>query len=356
MGSAPLTFEAAELLASDPVAEPLVAGGVRCHGGFAADGAYVPPRTKHRVPAIRAWQDAHVAAFGRPLLDAPISLWPEPFPNVAQTKHLLREGVREPTIVALTRIGTVEGFGSMIRHVDASGMQRHFAEPIDGTALDHLGRGLFEAHARDEAGYSGEAGHEQMWFAARDIAFERPVTADETQTMLARLGIAPPGASGPPAGAVASAPRRFPELDPALETMIRRMISLLFIEVSAFHTFAWAEEVLGDADLVAGDGEAAVLVRCIRADETPHVEYLRTALTEMRDRTFVGTSGARVPGERVVSTLWDDALAQSLGPNRDQQRRATLAELERALAGHPRRGAVLDEFHALARPAPDPRP
>ncbi len=30
----------------------------------------------------------------------------------------------------------------------------------------------------------------------------------------------------------------------------------------------------------------------IRADETPHVEYLRTALTEMRDRTWIGTSGA----------------------------------------------------------------
>ena len=32
----------------------------------------------------------------------------------------------------------------------------------------------------------------------------------------------------------------------------------------------------------------------VRADETPHVDYLRTALTEMRDRTFVGESGAQV--------------------------------------------------------------
>ena len=36
------------------------------------------------------------------------------------------------------------------------------------------------------------------------------------------------------------------------------------------------------AKAVDGDGEAARIVSYIRADETPHVEYLRTALTEMR--------------------------------------------------------------------------
>ena len=84
------------------------------------------------------------------------------------------------------------------------------------------------------------------------------------------------------------------------------MIGLLFIEVSAFHTFAWAEAVLSDTDLVAGDGEAARLVACIRTDETPHVDYLRTALTEMRDRTFVGESGRKIAGAEVIATLWDD--------------------------------------------------
>ena len=75
------------------VAEPLIAGGVRCHGGFAADGSYVSPRTKNRVPAIEAWQQSHREQFGTEILDAPIELWPELFPNVAQTKYLLREGV-----------------------------------------------------------------------------------------------------------------------------------------------------------------------------------------------------------------------------------------------------------------------
>ncbi len=32
-----------------------------------------------------------------------------------------------------------------------------------------------------------------MWFAARDVAFEHPVTEDETQPMLERMGINAPG-------------------------------------------------------------------------------------------------------------------------------------------------------------------
>ena len=133
------------------------------------------------MPAIEAWQQSHREQFGTEILDAPLELWPEPFPNVAQTKYLLREGVREPTIAALTRIGTVEGFGAMIRYVQrrrpAALLRR---ERSTGTAIAHLDRGLFEAHARDEAGWEDEGGHKQMWFAARDVAFENPVTEDET--------------------------------------------------------------------------------------------------------------------------------------------------------------------------------
>jgi hypothetical protein len=349
-----LNWSEAELLANDDVAEPLVAGGVRCHGGFAADGTYVSPRTKYRVPATKAWQQSHREVFGGEILDAPLELWPEVFPNVAQTKYLLREGVPEPTISALTRIGTVEGFGSLIRAVNVDNMQRYFAESIAGTAVAHLQSGLFEAHARDEAGWEEEAGHKQMWFAARDIAFEDPVTDDMTQTMLVRMGIVAADGKAPTpeeARRNAEALRRFPDLDLSLEMMLRRMVGLLFIEVSAFHTFAWAAEVLADTDLVAGDGRAADLVAYIRADETPHVDYLRTALTEMRDRTFVGESGARIPGAEVIGTLWDTALEQSLGVNRDNFVRQAMGELEHALSGHARRDDILDGFRALGAEA-----
>ena len=54
-----VTFSERELLENHEVAEPLVAGGVRCHGGFDAEGRYVSPRTRNRLPAIAAWQQSH---------------------------------------------------------------------------------------------------------------------------------------------------------------------------------------------------------------------------------------------------------------------------------------------------------
>ena len=77
-------------------------------------------------------------------------------------------------ISTMTRVGTVEGFGAFLRYSPIPDLQANFDEPIKGTAMAHLGGGLFEAHARDEAGYEDEGGHKQMWFAARDVAFERP--------------------------------------------------------------------------------------------------------------------------------------------------------------------------------------
>ena len=349
MTSLQLEYSEAELLETDAVDEPVIAGGVRCHGGFTSAG-YVSPRTKNRVPAIDAWQQSHREQFGTEILDAPLELWPDVYPNVAQSKYLLREGVRDPMISSLTRIGTVEGFGGLIRAVQVSDMQSHFDESIKGTALAHLQSGLFEAHARDEAGFEDEGGHKQMWFAARDVAFENPVTDDMTQQMLERMGIVPAGGKVPTAAetkAAAEAIRKFPDLDLTLEMMIRRMVGLMFIEVSAFHTFAWAEEILRDDDLVAESEMAAQLVRCIRADETPHVDYLRTALTEMRDRTFVGESGKKTSGAEVIGTMWDVSLEQSLGANRQAFLKQARGEIDHALANNPRRAAILEGFDAL---------
>src|SRR4051794_29134238 len=56
MSTLQLHYREDELLADHDVAEPLFAGGVRCHGGFTDEGTYVSPRTKHRVPATKAWQ------------------------------------------------------------------------------------------------------------------------------------------------------------------------------------------------------------------------------------------------------------------------------------------------------------
>jgi hypothetical protein len=347
-----------ELLATDDVAEPLVVGGVRCHGGFDDAGAYHSPRTRHRVPAIDAWQQHHAATFGADLIDVPLSTWPETYPNIAQAKFLIREGVPGPVITTLTRIGTVEGFGAMIRYANVGDPQRHFDESVSGTALAHLHRGLFEAHARDEAGFDAEAGHKQMWFAARDVAFENPVTQDETARMLERMGIGSGGSTAPDPQRIRrqmEEARVFADLNLEFEMLIQRMINILLIEISAFHTFAWAESVLSDTDLVGGEGAAGRLVSYIRQDETPHVEYLKTALTEMRDRTFIGDSGRKHAGTDIVGGLWERGLAQSLGPRREQTLTLTLREVEHALDGNPRRDALLEEFHAhgTIRPTDD---
>ena len=341
----------AELLESNPVAEPLVAGGVRCHGGFDDSGRYVSPRTRNRWTAIESWQQQHVQHFDMPLLDIPLAAWPESYPNVAQAKFLIAAGVPEPIIATLTRIGTVEGFGAMIRYSLIPDFQACFVEDVRGTALTHLDEGLFEAHARDEAGYGDEGGHKQMWFAARDVAFENPITEDQTEVMLQRMGITTAGGGR---GSMIPDPT-FPDVDTNLELLIARMASLLLIEISAHHVFAWAEEVLADTELVAGEGDAARLVSYIRADEAPHVAYLKTVLSEMRDRTFVTSTGGQRPGSEVVGTLWERAKADSLGIRRQQNLTLTLREVEHALEGHARRDDLLEEFHALGsiRPSTD---
>src|SRR5215831_8803430 len=95
-------FTAEELLASHDYVEPLFAGGRRCHGGYMADGTYVSPRTKNRVRAIEAWKRHHFDQFGTELLDVPLDTWPEPYPNVAQSRHLIEHGVVAPVVATLS--------------------------------------------------------------------------------------------------------------------------------------------------------------------------------------------------------------------------------------------------------------
>lgn len=344
-----------ELLADEPNLEPLIVGDHRCHGGFDESGQYRSPRTRFRNPAIAAWQAQHSADFNTSLLDVPLDTWPPTSPNVAQSKFLLSEGVRAPVIVQLTRIGTVEGFGAAMRMWNVPDRQRFFVESIAGTTIEHLDRGLFEAQARDEAGWEDEYGHRDMWWAARDVAFENPVVEDMTELMLFRLGVTTaPGAPVPDAAAIRTQQHQvqvFAGIDLDAELMIQRMIGLLLIEISAAHLFAWAEELLSDSNLVAGNGEAARIVSYIRQDEAPHVEYLRTALTEMRDRTFVGEHG-NIPGAEVIGTLWERGIAESTGTRRDESLALALREVEAGLIDHPRRVEILENYKALGVASP----
>ncbi|HEX9682897.1 MAG TPA: hypothetical protein VGA13_07435 [Acidimicrobiales bacterium] len=353
-----VVFDPEELLSSHPIEQPLFAGGVRCHGGFDADGKYVSPRTATRGPAIAAWQRRHTSAFGTELLDVGLDAFPGQYPNLAQTRLLLDGGITQPLISELTRIGTVEGFGAMIRFSNIPDWGTVIDEDITGTSLAHLDRGLFEAHARDESGFEGEGGHQQMWYAARDIAFDHPATDDQTAVMLERMGLAKPG-RGQQGVDLELMARQFEErrlfrtLDWQIESLLERMIRLMMIEISAFHIFAWAEEILADTDRIAGDGEAARLVSYIRSDETPHIEYLKTALTELRDRTFVGDDGVRIPGAEVIGAMWDRALAESRGGRRSDFLDLTIGEVTHALADRHDADDLLEQFHALGDVRPD---
>src|SRR5215510_8487098 len=102
-----VTYSAEELLSSVPYDEPLIANGVRCHGGFVG-GRYRSPRSAGRGAAIAAWQ-ARLRERGVPLIEISPDLVPPQYPNAAQAVLLLREGVREPLVRVLTTIAIIEG-------------------------------------------------------------------------------------------------------------------------------------------------------------------------------------------------------------------------------------------------------
>jgi len=349
-------FTEQELLQSHDYAAPLEANGRRCHGGFDQDGTYVSPRTRYRAPAIEAWAAKRAEDFATPALEAPIDTWPRHFPSIEQSKFLIRKGVPDATISELTRIGTVEGFGALMRYLPLPDFQKIFDDSITGTATEHIRKGLFEAHARDEAGWEAEAGHNHMWFAARDIGFENPVTVDQTQIMLERMGITAPGGAPPDFAKLrelAMANRALPDdIDYDFESMLLRMIGLLFIEISAYHAFEWAEGVLADTELIAGDGEAARLISYIRQDEAPHVGYLTVALSEMRDRTWVGSTGKRYAGDEMIQRLWDRSLNESLFARRADFLSLIVREVTSPLDGRADRDDILEEFWSMGSVRP----
>jgi hypothetical protein len=105
--------------------------------------------------------------------------------------------------------------------------------------------------------------------------------------------------------------------------------------------------VLADTDLVAGDGEAARIIRHISSDETPHVAWLRTALSEMRDRTWVGKTGSTYDGGEMISLLWDRALHDSLLLRRQENLQFTIREIELATKGRSDADDLIEEMLGL---------
>jgi hypothetical protein len=331
-----LTYTPDELLSDGKYDAPLIAGEVLCHGGFDRDGQYRSPRTEVRNPAVQAWQGSLTRA-GHALIEIPDAYVPPQFPSVEQAKLLLKNGVREPIVRSLTVISILEGFGAIIRDVRVPALESLVVEPIDGTALAHLDRGLFEAHARDEAGYRDQGGHKQMWEAARDLALENPKVPSDV--FLRLMGDRGQSRGGDPL---------FPQLDKTLYRMISMMAQVFVIEVFARETFDWGVSLLSDPEVSAEPVRASNMVAYIRSDEAPHVEYLRAALSETRARTLRTLDGKTIAGKTVVDGIVHHILTR-VGETRpreqrDETRNALTAAIE---AGHAKKD-LLEAFDALA--------
>jgi hypothetical protein len=261
---------------------------------------------------------------------------PPNYPNYPQAKFLLQEGVVEPVTRALTIISIVEGFGARIREVKAPDFSAEIKESVEGTAVAHLANGLFEAHARDEAGHRNEGGHKQMWEAARDLGLAKPHVPGD---VLLRL------MSGNITG---ERVRMFPALSERMENMILMMANVLIVEHFAADTFAWAQQLLGDPEVSADPERAAHVVGCIARDEVPHVEYLTVALSELRARTLISADGRQeFSGAEVVDEVFRRQL-RGMATQRPRQSRERLRdEIRQSIADAQRASSIAKRFEDL---------
>ena len=190
-----------------------------------------------------------------------------------------------------------------------------------------------------------------MWYAVRDAALRHPkITAD----MYENLPIAPPpGYSGPAKAAPEAmgpgdlAARLFPEVDPLVEIELAVFAQILVIEIVAYGTFAWAREVLSDAECSAAPDFAPWMVDCIQQDEGLHVGYLQCALAEARARTLRTMDGATIPGDRIVDAICEKIIRTQTGGRRDRMLAYRMRQIRQELAERADGARVLAEFERL---------
>lgn len=346
------TYTYEQLMADPDFADRIRHDGRLLHGGVDADGGYLPPRSRHRLTAIEGWRE-HLRAEGHAADVLGVEVMPDEFfPSEDQAKLLLRNGARGAMARILTLIGVVEGFGNDgIKLMPPIDLSDHIVESIDGTCLAHLHRGLFEAHGNDEAGRGDECGHDQMWFAVRDAALDRPEILPDYFT---NLPIAPPPGYDGPAEAAPEAINinsmmepLVDGVDPMFELTIRGMATILVIELMAFRTFSWAETVLSDAACAVDPTFATRIIGHIRADEEIHVDYLQTALAELAVRSVVCTDGSTISGASLVQAACEAAVGAQTGDRFDRILAYRYGQVRDELATFADGDALLEEFDSL---------
>ena len=337
-----LTFTDSELLSDHDCAVRHEIAGQRLHGGFDADGGYVPPRSKGRRVALDNWT-AELRERGGDLLDADASLPTGPrVPNPAQQRYLIEHGITRPFWNGLTVTGKIEGRGRMIAEMPFPDMQRIVVEDIGGTALGHLKKGLLHAHGVDEGGEpsKGVGGHDVMWFVARDLAFGADAHPD----------VEPPGGIARPEGEE----RYMPELEVPYEMALRFLMNLLLIEFRAEIGFANSQATFRTPGLFgerAPDAlEAAEIIERIRTDEEIHVESLRLYLGELRSLTLKTVDGGTIPGAEIVDRFWTGLLHWATVEQPRLAAERQHAGLAEEILAHEDGARILAGFNALADP------
>ncbi|MFQ5667928.1 MAG: hypothetical protein ACE5I7_16055 [Candidatus Binatia bacterium] len=125
------------------------------------------------------------------------------------------------------------------------------------------------------------------------------------------------------------------------------MLGVLTVEVFAVAAFEWAKDVLGDSSLFPRSQDARALIECIQQDEVPHVQYLGTALAELRSRTLIGADGSSTHGRHVIERARDMIVDFQTGPRHRANCAFRMEVIERSLTDHPRRPMILEELRAL---------
>lgn len=334
-----LVYTRDELMAEHDYAEPHVVAGRRMHGGYLADGTYAPPRTKVRGPAVEAWTEA-LRARGGDLLDADASLLTGVrLPNIEQQRLLLRNGLGETFWNSLTTIGKIEAKGRLLADITFPDLQDVIVEDISEMAIGHLNGGLLVAHGLDEGGLPAEGigGHDEMWFAARDLAFGEGAYPD----------VEPPESIGR-----SDNQRRIPELPGEIEGLVSFLANLLLIEFRAELGFSESQAVLRTPDLFAdrraGAEEAADIIGRIRIDEEIHVSSLRLYLGEIRSCTFRTVDGGTISGAEVIDRFWDDLVRWATIDQPKLQAEQQREMLVQRILRHDDGEAILRQFDAAA--------
>lgn len=333
-----LIFEAEELLRSHDYATPHREAGFLLHGGFDAEGNYIPPRSLVREVAIENWTKA-LAERGGDLLKADSSLLAGlRYPSPEQMKLMLQEGLGQTFWNSLTITGAIEGRGRILAEIEFPDFGKAVVEDVSEMAVGHLNKGLLRAHGLDEGGEPdrGIGGHDVMWYALRDLAFgETDYPKPEVPENIAR----------PDTGT-----RRAPRIPAAIEQSISMLLNLLLIEFRAERGFQLSETLLRDPELFcdrrAEAERAADIVERIRTDEEIHVTSLRLYLGELRSLHFHTDDGETMLGAEIIDPIWTDLVhwATVLQPQQvaEQQREM----LTSRILAHREGERVLKEFNA----------